>query len=54
LALVSNSLEQDALNALLALGIAKPAAEQAVKKVTNAATAPQKVEEIIKQALKII
>jgi holliday junction DNA helicase RuvA len=53
-ALVNNTLDQDALNALLALGIARPAAEMAVKKITASATAPQKVEDIIKQALKII
>ncbi|MDX1937484.1 MAG: Holliday junction branch migration protein RuvA [Flavihumibacter sp.] len=53
-ALVSNSLEQEALIALTALGIARPAAEQAVKKVLQLTTAPQKVEDIIKQALKII
>jgi holliday junction DNA helicase RuvA len=53
-ALVNNTLDQDALNALLALGIARSAAELAVKKITASATAPQKVEDIIKQALKII
>jgi holliday junction DNA helicase RuvA len=52
--LVNNTLEQDALNALLALGIARPAAEQAVKTATASAGASQKVEDIIKQALKII
>jgi holliday junction DNA helicase RuvA len=52
--LVNNTLDQDALNALLALGIARSAAEQAVKKITASATAPLKVEDIIKQALKII
>src|SRR5215467_11684854 len=31
--LINNTLEQDALNALTALGIARPAAEQALKKV---------------------
>lgn len=50
--LVSNSLEQDALNALLALGIARPAAEQAVKKVLTAEPSLEKIEDIIKKALK--
>jgi holliday junction DNA helicase RuvA len=50
-----NTLELDALNALFALGIAKPAAEQAIKKII-AATSPSllKVEDMIKQALKIL
>ncbi|TAH04519.1 MAG: Holliday junction branch migration protein RuvA [Sphingobacteriales bacterium] len=52
--LVSNSLEQEALIALTALGIARSAAEQAVKKVLQLGAAPEKVEDIIKQALKII
>jgi Holliday junction DNA helicase RuvA len=53
-ALVNNSLEPDALNALLALGIGRQAAEQAVKKVLSASPASTKIEDIIKQALKII
>jgi len=43
-------LEQDALNALIALGIAKPAAETAIKKVTN--TENLTLEALIKTALK--
>src|ERR1700712_4825653 len=31
--LINNTLQQDALNALITLGIARPAAEQAIKKV---------------------
>ena len=53
-ALVSNTLEQDALNALLALGIGRQAAEQAVKKVVSASPASEKIEDIIKKALKIL
>ena len=50
----SNTLEQDALNALLALGIGRPAAEQAVKKVLTAYPAGEKIEDIIKKALKTL
>ena len=53
-ALVNNTLEQDALNALLALGIGRQAAEQAVKKVVSASPASEKIEDIIKKALKIL
>jgi holliday junction DNA helicase RuvA len=53
-ALVNNTLDQDALNALLALGIGRLAAEQAVKKVMSSSPATEKVEDIIKQALKIL
>ncbi|HTL07732.1 MAG TPA: Holliday junction branch migration protein RuvA [Chitinophagaceae bacterium] len=52
--LVNNSLEQDALNALLALGIGRNAAELAVKKVIDASPAGEKIEDIIKKALKIL
>ncbi len=52
--LVNNTLESDALNALLALGIGKPAAEQVVKKVMSASPSLSKAEDIIKQALKIL
>ncbi len=50
----SNTLEQDALNALITLGIARPAAENAVKKVIHEGTGPEKIEDIIKKALKIL
>ena len=53
-ALVNNTLEQDALNALLALGIGRQAAEQAVKKVVSSSPDSEKIEEIIKKALKIL
>jgi holliday junction DNA helicase RuvA len=52
--LVSNTLEMDALNALLALGIARPAAEQVIKKVITASPSLSKAEDIIKQALKTL
>ncbi|WP_153796628.1 Holliday junction branch migration protein RuvA [Foetidibacter luteolus] len=44
--------EQDALQALLALGIARPAAETALKKVLNVPDRSLSLEEIIKLALK--
>jgi Holliday junction DNA helicase RuvA len=52
--LINNTLEQDALNALIALGIARNAAEQAIKKVAHAGTGSDKVEDIIKKALKTL
>jgi Holliday junction DNA helicase RuvA len=50
----SNTLEQDALNALITLGIARPAAEQAIRKTMNEVSGTDKVEDIIKKALKIL
>jgi len=50
----SNTLEQDALNALITLGIARPAAENAIKKVMNDGHGAEKIEDIIKKALKIL
>ena len=47
-----HSTEGDATNALVALGISKPMAEQAVKKVLTAEPELDKLEEIIKKALK--
>ena len=52
--LINNTLERDALNALIALGIARPAAEQSVKRVLAADDAPDKLEDIIKKALKML
>ena len=52
--LINNTLEQDALNALIALGIARSAAEQAIKKVLAADPGSDKVEDIIKKALKTL
>ena len=50
----SNTLEQDALNALVALGIARPVAEQAVKKVVISEPSKNTLESLIKNALKAI
>jgi Holliday junction DNA helicase RuvA len=54
--LINNTLERDAFNALIALGIARSAAEQSVKKVLAAGSvaggAPDKLEDVIKKALK--
>jgi len=52
--LINNTLEQDALNALITLGIARPAAETAVKKVIIEASGTDRVEDVIKKALKIL
>jgi holliday junction DNA helicase RuvA len=49
-----NSLEQDALNALITLGIARPAAESAIKKVISEVSGTDKVEDLIKKVLKIL
>jgi Holliday junction DNA helicase RuvA len=51
---IHNTLEQDALNALVALGIARPAAEQAVKKAFHSDPEQQNLETIIKKALQSI
>lgn len=50
----NNSLQQDALNALVALGIARNAAENAVKKATASGTSTENLETIIKTALQLI
>lgn len=49
-----NTLEQDALNALVALGIARPLAEQAIKKVVTSEPSKNTLESLIKNALKAI
>lgn len=46
------SVDADAVNALVALGIGKAVAEQAVKKTLAATTQDMSLEDIIKQALK--
>jgi holliday junction DNA helicase RuvA len=51
---MGNSLEQDALNALISLGIARNTGEQAVKKVVTAEPELKQVEDIIKKALKLL
>ncbi|CAN5252560.1 Holliday junction branch migration protein RuvA [soil metagenome] len=50
----NNTIEQDALNALVALGIGKPVAEQAVRKTTAAEPSIVSLEELIKKSLKAI
>jgi Holliday junction DNA helicase RuvA len=52
--LQGNSTEQDALNALISLGIPRTAGEQAIRKVLASAPVPEKVEDVIKKALKIL
>jgi len=52
--ITNNTVEQDALNALITLGIARPAAENAIKKVTKEGSGAENIEEIIKKALKIL
>lgn len=49
---VNNTKEQDAFNALVSLGVARPAAESALKKALQSAAENTQVEEIIKSALK--
>ena len=49
-----NSLELDALNAMVALGISKPIAEQAIKKVIHSEPSITQLEELIKKTLKSI
>ena len=51
---VVNSLEKDAINALVALGIMQKQAELSVKKVQAAEPEIIKLEELIKKALKVI
>ena len=46
------TIDADAVYALIALGIGKPMAEQAVKKTMNTIHSDASLEEIIKQALK--
>jgi Holliday junction DNA helicase RuvA len=46
------SIDSDAVHALVALGIGRPMAEQAVKKTISSLTPDASLEEIIKQALK--
>ncbi|MEO7961890.1 MAG: Holliday junction branch migration protein RuvA [Ginsengibacter sp.] len=49
-----NTLEQDALNALVALGINRQAGEQAIKKTTISDSTITTLEDLIKKALKAI
>jgi len=49
-----NTFNQDALNALVALGISKPVAEQAIKKIVSSEPSINNLETLIKKALKSI
>lgn len=51
---VGNSLEQDALNALTALGISRLQAENAIQKIILAEPSVLELEDLIKKALKAI
>lgn len=51
---VGNTFEQDALNALIALGISRPVAEQAIKKIIMNEPTINSLESLIKKALKAI
>jgi holliday junction DNA helicase RuvA len=53
-AAIGNTLEQDALNALIALGITRIIAEQAIKKIVISSPTINTLEELIKKALKAI
>lgn len=53
-AFINNTLEQDALNALVALGIARNAAENAVKKASSSVPSTENLEVLIKKALQLI
>jgi len=50
----NNTLQQDALNALVALGIGKPLAENSIKKIIDSNPNIHNLEELIKSALKAI
>jgi holliday junction DNA helicase RuvA len=50
----NNSFEQDALNALVALGIARQVAEQAVQQALTADPSISAVETLVKKALKLV
>jgi len=52
--LINNTLEQDALNALIALGISRTMAESAVQKALSSAPAHENLEVLIKKALQSI
>lgn len=51
---VTNKVENDALNALISLGIPRPNAEKAIKNVIDVNDTPLLLEELIKKALKNI
>jgi holliday junction DNA helicase RuvA len=51
---VNNTMEQDALNALTALGISRLQAEQSIQKIVRAEPGVLQLEELIKKVLKSI
>ena len=51
---IGNTLEQYALNALVALGISRPVGEQAIKKIVISEPSINSLEVLIKKALKAI
>jgi len=51
---VNNSIDQDALNVLMALGISKNQAEQSIQKIIRLEPEITNLEELIKKALKAI
>ncbi len=51
---LGNSLERDALDALIALGISRQQAESSIKKIILAEPSVSKLEDLIKKALKAI
>jgi holliday junction DNA helicase RuvA len=53
-AMAGNSLQQDALNALIALGISRPQAESSIQKINQAQPNINNLEDLIKKALKAI
>ena len=52
--LKDNTLHADALNALMALGIARNTADQAIQRVLQSEPAIASIEEVIKKALKML
>ena len=52
--LKNNTLHSDALNALMALGIARNTADQAIQRVSQSDPAITSIEDVIKKALKIL
>jgi len=52
--LINNTLEQDALNALIALGIPRNAAESAIRKAQSSVPEQLNLEQLIKKALQSI
>jgi Holliday junction DNA helicase RuvA len=52
--MTNNSFHQDALNALVALGISRPQAETSIQKIIFTEPGIINLEELIKKALKAI